>query len=203
MSDRAQREVLNPGRIKGVAFGEFATWYAAHVSADHVASVARSFEEMHPLLFDATRAGYGILATQWYDARLVHAFIDRLVSGRSAEADKLAQAAANDIMNRTLSGVYRFVFSTFATPSLYARHAQKLWNLHYDSGTVSIDASREGEAHATYSDWRGHHPMICRLNMSATVPIYAAMGCKAVKWKKLACVDDGQASCAMLVTWQR
>lgn len=190
------------GHIKGVAFREFAVWYGENVSENHVRAVVRALEAAHPDVFDSTRPGFGILSTRWYDARLVHAFLDRLVGpGGGDDIDRLAQSAANDIMGRTLSGVYRFLFSTFATPQLYARHANKLWSLHYDSGTTSIEPQRDGEAVALYRDWRGHHPLICKLNMSATVPIYGAMGCRNVRWVRTACVDQRDSMCAMRIHW--
>lgn len=192
---------LSPGHIKGVAFREFAAWYAENVSANHVRSVVAALEPQHPNVFDSERPGYGILATRWYDARLVHAFLDRLVGPHGGEdIDQLAQAAATDIMNHTLTGVYKFLFSTFASPDLYARHANKLWSLHYDTGTTTVEKEPAG-ALVRYTDWHGHHPLICKLNMSATVPIYSAMGCRNVSWRKLSCVDSGQSACALSIRW--
>lgn len=194
--------VEGAGNIKGVAFREFADWYADNVSADHIRSVVETLNPLYPNVFDASRRGFGILATRWYAAELVHAFLDRVViNHQGADIDELTQSAANDIMNKTLSGVYKFLFSAFATPQLYARHANKLWSLHYDSGVASVETVTETEARARYTNWRGHHPLICRLNMSATVPIYRAMGCPNVRWTKVSCIQDGATACAMVVRW--
>lgn len=191
-----------PGRIKGLAFREFAIWYAEHVDADHTSSVVRELEPVYPNVFDVGRRGYGILPTRWYEARLVHRFLDQLVGPQlDSEIDRLTQAAANDIMGRTLSGVYAFLFSALASPELYARHANKLWGLHYDSGTSAIVQQSATEATLRYAGWRGHHPLICRLNMAAAVPIYQAVGCTNVRWTRLACVDHGKPMCEMLVRW--
>lgn len=190
------------GNIKGVAFREFAVWYANNVSRNHVQSVVAALEPLHPNTFDSTRDGYGILATRWYDARLVHTFLDRLVvPGGGHDTDQLTQTAATDIMGRTLSGVYKFLFSTFASPQLYARHANKLWSLHYDTGVVTVEQGREPVATVRYTDWVGHHPLICKLNMGACLPIYSAMGCRNVGWSKKSCTDDGDHSCQMTVRW--
>lgn len=190
------------GRVKGVAFREFAMWYATHVNADHTRSVVRALAAEYPDVFDSDRPGYGILATRWYDASVVHAFLDQLlVSHNRRDIERLAQAAAIDIMNRTINGVYKFLFSAVASPKLYARHANKLWGLHYDTGTAHIELRGETEAFARYADWDGHHRIICQLNMSAAVPIYDAMGCANTRWEKLACVSDGHAACEMLIRW--
>lgn len=192
------------GHIKGVAFREFATWYAEHVSAEHVRTVVRNLEPVYPNTLDAERPGYGILATRWYDAGLVHAFLDRLVAPHGgADVDRLAQDAALAIMNHTLSGVYKFLFSTFATPDLYARHVNKLWSLHYDSGTTVVEKRGDDDTVVRYLDWKSHHPLICKLNMSATTPIYTAMGLADVSWRKLSCVSEGQTACALSVRWRR
>lgn len=192
------------GRIKGVAFREFAVWYATYVDADRARSVVRHLSEAHPDVFDWDRPGFGILATRWYDASVVHAFLDRLMaSHNTAEIDRLTQAAATEIMNNTINGVYKFLFSTFASPKLYARHASKLWALHYDTGTAVVELRGDAGAFARYADWNAHHPIICKLNMSATVPIYQAMGCANTRWQKLACVGDGQPACEMSIQWDQ
>lgn len=196
---------INPsqlGRIKGVAFREFAVWYADNISAPRVREVVLSLDHHYPNLLDADRPGFGILVTHWYPAELVHAFLDHLAEPHTAaELDRITQDAATDIMNRTLSGVYKFLFSAVASPSLYAKHVGKLWGLHYDTGTVANEHVRDTEALMRYVEWHSHHPLICKLNMSASIPIYAAMGCKNVRWRKLACVSEGQRACALSVNW--
>jgi hypothetical protein len=110
-------------------------------------------------------------------------------------------------MGRTLRGVYKFLFSAFATPELYARHAQKLWSLHYDNGSVHIDNEpRQGAnniAHARVTRWISHHPFVCKLNGAATLPIYEAMGCHDVRWDTTACQSKGDDYCEWLVHWSR
>jgi hypothetical protein len=187
------------GHIKGAAFGEFVAWYAVHVDAVELREAIDQVELEHPGTFDPEREAFGILSSRWYPAELVHELLDCIVEGKpSAMLQQIAERASRDIMAKTLSGVYRFLFSTFATPERYARHAGRLWDMHYDSGEISIDAV-EGGWHSRISAWRGHHPFICRLNMAATVPIYEAMGCQDVRYRQLACVSDGAAACESLV----
>lgn len=192
------------GRIKGVAFREFAVWYADNISARRVCEVVLSLDHQYPNQLQADRPGFGILVTQWYQAELVHGFLDLLAEPHTAaELDRITQDAATDIMNRTLSGVYKFLFSAVASPSLYAKHVSKLWGLHYNTGTVVNEHVRDNEALMRYVEWHSHHPLICKLNMGASVPIYSAMGCKNVQWRKLACVSDGQRACTLSVTWDK
>ena len=146
------------------------------------------------------------MASRWYPAQLVHVLVEAVVAGRSeAEQVALAARAAEVIMSRTLSGVYRFLFSTFATPELYARHSGKLWALHYDNGRVHIDNKpREGlhgVAHTRVERWLSHHPFICKLNGASGKPIYEAMGCTDVRAETIACVSKGAAHCEFIVHW--
>lgn len=101
-----------------------------------------ALQQAYPSDVDPERSGGGFLASRWYPAELVHALVDEMIAGRSqAGQDALAKHAASVIMGRTLRGVYKFLFSTFATPDLYARHAQKLWSLHYDNGSCTSTIS--------------------------------------------------------------
>jgi hypothetical protein len=187
--------VSGRGHIKGAAFGEFVAWYAVHGDAAELREAIDHVELEHPGTFDPDRDGFGILSSRWYPAELVHALLDRIVEGKPATVlQQIADRAARDIMTKTLSGVYRFLFSTFATPERYARHAGRLWEMHYDSGEISIEAV-DGGWRSRISGWGGHHPFICRLNMAATVPIYEAMGCRDVSYRRLACVSDGAPAC--------
>ena len=129
-----------------------------------------------------------------------------MIAGRSAvEQQQLAQHAASVIMGHTLRGVYKFLFSTFATPDLYVRHANKLWALHYDNGVVQVEnkprSDRNHSAHSRIERWQSHHRFVCMMNGAATSPIYEAMGCKGVHVERLACVSDGSAACEWLVHW--
>ena len=110
-------------------------------------------------------------------------------------------------MGNSLRGVYKFLFSTFASPDLYARHAQKLWTLHYDNGAVLIEnGPDEGPRRVASSRivrWISHHPFMCKLNGAATVPIYQAMGCRDVVCEAVACVERGGDHCGWHASWTR
>jgi len=104
-------------------------------------------------------------------------------------------------MNVTLRGVHKTLFSLLATPDRYARHISKLWSVHYDNGEPLIMTLNPGEHHISFVDWRSHHPFICRLNMAAALPIYTAMGCRDVVWRRVHCKSSGGAHCVAIVTW--
>lgn len=192
--------------MKGAVLKDFVLFCEQHDDRARLERALRALAEAYPNDVDASRSGGGFLASRWYPAELVHVLVDEVIAGRSAlEQEQLARHAAQVIMNRTLSGVYRFVFSTFATPELYARHAQKLWSLHYDNGHVQVDnkprAGMRSVARARVVRWISHHPFVCKLNGAATMPIYEAMGCRDVTCDTIACVSKGSDHCEWLIHW--
>jgi len=194
------------GHVKGAVLREFVLFCEQYDDRARLARALNALREAYPADVDPERSGGGFLASRWYPAELVHVLVDEAIAGRSqVEQDALAQHAASVIMGHTLRGVYKFLFSTFATPDLYARHAQKLWSLHYDNGSVHIDnKAREGVngvAHARVVRWISHHPFVCKLNGAATMPIYEAMGCRDVRCDTIACVSKGDDHCEWLVRW--
>ncbi|MDH5670716.1 MAG: hypothetical protein OEZ06_01115 [Myxococcales bacterium] len=192
------------GQIKGAAFREFVLWYEREHDACSVVEAIAAVEREFPSTFEPDREGRGILVSQWYPATVVHALIDQILKGHLAsELDALAAAAAEEIMGHTLRGVYKFIFSSFANPELYARHVNKLWNLHYDSGRCAIEPVTSGRWVAHYDGWTAHHPFICKMNMASTVPIYATMGCRNVRWRKLSCIADGASRCSSEFSFER
>jgi hypothetical protein len=185
---------------------EFVLYCEQHDDRERLERVLRCLSEAYPRMVDPLRSGGGVLASRWYPAELVHVLVDEMIAGRGeAELRSLSQHAANVIMRRTLSGIYRTLFATFATPELYARHAGRLWSQHYDNGLVEVsNRPREGGhnvAHARISRWISHHRFICMLNGAAARPIYELMGCKSVRYDTIACVSKGAQACEWLVHW--
>jgi len=192
--------VSDLGLIKGAAFRELLVYYARAVSLtrarDVVAETGRS-------VLSPERPDFGVLQNAWYPAELVNEILDRLTDGFSeSELEKLAQETANHVMRVTLRGIYKTMFTLIATPERYARHVAKLWRVHYDNGEPAVVNPVPGEHHITFMAWRSHHPFSCRLNMSAALPIYGAMGCKDVRWRRAHCKSRGGAHCTCIVTWR-
>jgi hypothetical protein len=195
------------GHVKGLVLREFLLFCEQHDDRTRVLRALGALDRAYPNMLDPEREGGGVLSSKWYEAELVHVLVDTIVEGRSeAERATLARRAARLIMGRTLSGVYRFLFSTFATPELYAKHVNKLWSQHYDSGVVKVEnRAREGlsnVAHVTLLRWLSHHDFICRMHCEAAVPIYEAMGCRDVRCERIACVGEGAVQCEWLVHWK-
>jgi hypothetical protein len=188
------------GSIKGAAFREFLVFYARTVDAKLAREAVRDaqFPSLSPAASD-----FGVVQSTWYPAELVHGLLDRLTDGMpEREQAALAQAAANHVMSVTLRGVYKTLFSLLATPDRYARHIPKLWRVHYDNGEPVILIRGSGDHLVSFVEWWSHHPFICRLNMAAALPIYTAMGCRDVAWRRTHCKSSGGEHCTTVVTWR-
>lgn len=195
-----------PGSVKGLVLRELVLFCEEHDDRIRVLRALGAIDRSYPNVFDPEQAGGGILPSKWYPADVVHALLDALLEGRGElEKSALARRAAQTIMSNTLRGVYRFLFSTFASPERYAKHANKLWSQHYDSGDVQIENRRRNGlsdvAHIKVLRWLSHHDFICRMHGEAAVPIYEAMGCRDVRCERIACVSDDAPQCEWLVRW--
>lgn len=192
------------GHIKGAAFREFLLWYGRVNGHALLLSHLRSMPPELAAELDARKEALGVLASQWYPAAVVHALLDEIARGKSAEElESFTNDASRAVMQATLSGLYRVLFEWMATPARYARYAPKLWSSYYDSGQLSIHYDGETTAISTVTRWPGHHPLICDLNRGASPAIYGAMGCKDARCTRLACVSRGDAECRFVTTWRK
>jgi len=201
-AELSPRKAAGLGHMKGAPVSEFLNWYGEQVDRARLLSVLGELAGAWPGQFDVTRESYGLLASAWYPAELVHELINRLLAGvDDRKQQQLAQGAAEFIMGRTLRGVYKVMFSMFATPERYARHISKLWAQHYDTGTPVVRIVSGTEHHIAFQGWTSHHPFICGMNMSSARPIYGAMKCRDVAWRRVSCVSHGGTICAAVVRW--
>ncbi|HVU05809.1 MAG TPA: hypothetical protein VHE30_28870 [Polyangiaceae bacterium] len=192
------------GRIKGVAFAEFLSWYDLRRERGRVARAVREVAEIFPGEIDPAASNFGVLASRWYPAEVVHALVDRVVAGvPEPELVRMADDAAEYIMGRTLRGVYRTIFSMIASPSRYLKYVDRLWSVHYDTGHLVGTTISERCHQMDFVDWRSHHSFICRMNMAASRPIYVAMGLGGVTYQRLACVSDGHSHCRNVIRWEK
>lgn len=193
------------GRIKGAAFREFVAYYRATYGATALAAHVRAMPERLAQELDESDPVLGLLASQWYDAEVVHALLDEIARDKSEAAlRELAAGASSAVMRATLRGLYRVLFEWMATPERYARYGPKLWSSYYDSGEMVTELMADGRGSiALVRNWSSHHPLICELNRGASVEIYAAMGCQDVACERAQCVSFGDPECRFITRWSR
>jgi hypothetical protein len=196
-------EGARSGRIKGSAFREFLRWVGEQYGPALVEQALVGLPPATRAMLDAGKVGFGILPSAWYPAPVVHAILETFLAGKSArERAEMARAGARATMDRTLRGVYGVLFSALATPELYMRFGQRLWNAYYDSGTVIMDMPSPGRLRSRIFDWPGHHRFICDMNQHAGAFILEAMGKAVLGTSRSECVATGGRECRMDVTWQ-
>jgi hypothetical protein len=191
------------GRIKGVPIQHFLAWWEKSHGHHVGAAVAEHLEsEGYGSLIRRDRPTLGVLPSVWYPSEFVHALLDHMLAQESEDAlHELARAASDHAMSAILKGVYRAVFSLLATPERYPKYAQRIWNMHYDSGTIEFAKVASDEHLSSFHGWRGHHPFICMLNVQSAHAIYRAMGCDKVEVQHLGCVSRGDPRCSSHVRW--
>jgi hypothetical protein len=195
--------VSSLGNIKGVAFREFLAWYEMRRGSTSIARAVADVERRHGAGLVPEGPHFGVLSSRWYDAAVVHDLLDRLTAGCSdEELAQMAEDAASHVMGTMLRGVYRTMFSLFATPERYVRYVDKLWSTSYDTGSVVIQIPEPNVHRVTYAGWTSHHPFICRMNMAAARPIFEAMRCEDVRVRRLSCVSSGAPVCENVVRWR-
>ena len=191
------------GRIKGVALRQFLIWSQEQLGES---AFRDRFSNLAPELASQLATDseeLGIVASRWYECRLIHGILDALTEGLSAQ-EKLALTVdgSQAVMDQTLRGVYRSLFEWMANPKRYARHGGKIWGTYYDSGSFGIESSDEDRtAVCTVSDWSSHHPILCDMNRGASTSIYRAMGYPEAECVRETCVADGASECRFVTTW--
>ncbi len=203
MADSVSAVVSRASHAKGVALRGLLAWYeSAYGHARLVEAIQRLPEDLARFL-DADRELLGVLPSSWYPVSLVHALLDELLRDfGSTERAAMAEAAATHVMSSTLGGIYRRLIELFATPQLYARFAQKLWNAYYDTGVFQVRCIGERSTESSVSGWAGHNEFTCDLNLHAATLIHQAMGLKGVVSERKSCVAQGAPSCRFVTTWR-
>lgn len=188
--------------IKGASLREFLGWYVDLHGPTHVRDLLARLPEESRGCFDPELESLGVLASNWYPAHAIHALLDAMTDAMGPAArEHFARTAAEAVMKRTLSGVYRTLFRAIATPERYAKLAPLVWSHYYRSGEVVAENAEPGVAISCIQGWRAHHPVLCDMNRAASVVIYEVMGGKNVTCTRDACIDDGAPYCRFTTRW--
>lgn len=192
------------GRIKGAALAAFVRWYEQDRGKDELRSriTALPGTLVLELGLDEHDGALGILASRWYDCRAIGVLLDAIVSGlNEQEVARVADTAAQAVMQQTLRGVYRMLFEWLATPERYAKHCNRLWSSYHDTGTMRVEQPEPTTAVCTISGWSGHHAVVCAMCRASAEAIYREMGCSNVTTARELCVGAGDPTCTFVTRW--
>jgi len=197
------RPPAGPGNIKGLAFREFIQWYATRHGQARIVHAISKLPASQRESFDLGAPAFGILASRWYPAQLVHALLDASGGARTdAVLENLARDAAVEIMANMMNGIYSFAFSQLASPSRWIALRQQVWDLYFDTGTIQSEYLHEKSICTWFTGWRGHHPLACMLTRSSNLAIFRAMGLEGVEIQLTRCVARDDSRCEVVIRWQ-
>lgn len=192
------------GCIKGAAFREFVLWYEQKVGPEAFGARMANMPLWMKKDLDVALPGLGIRDGTWYPDVTVHRLLDLLTDGMaSGQRHAIALQGANHVMDTTLRGIFRILFTWMATPDRYAVFGQRLWNSYYDCGEFTITPTEDKNgAICTITNWATHHPFICDINRGASIAIYKAMKCDDVSCIRHSCVAEGGTECRFVTRWR-
>jgi hypothetical protein len=148
---------------------------------------------------DPSMPNFGALQATWYDARIYQLLLDALLATQpDVDRVSLARDAGRTLLDQTLHGIYAKLFQLMATPSLYARYVQKMWDMHYDTGKVTIVHRAPNVAVNQVYGWAGHHPFACAINRQSGAVVYSKMGLKNVRIESERCTPP---LCESVYAW--
>lgn len=197
------RQENDLGRIKGSILRPFLRW----VRRDRDELTFREVVEVMRLdggeIPDPGRRDLGIDPRAWYPAAPVHRAMDRLMTDLPAsEIDRMSERAAAGVTSAIQNGVYRMMFRFAFTPDRYAREIQRMWDRLYDNGTVRVDEVDGATHRVTVTDWRCHHPLLCRIQAMSRAVNYRMIGCRDLELHRDLCLDDGGDHCVVTMRWR-
>ncbi|HEY6558982.1 MAG TPA: hypothetical protein VI072_16980 [Polyangiaceae bacterium] len=185
--------------FKGMVLRELVPWLNRRFGVEDVKSAFMSVPGELRAGLDLSASHLGALPSAWYDARIYKLVLDALLATTPAtEHLELAREAGKTIVEQTFRGVYAKLFRLMATPPLYARYVQKLWDMHYDSGKVTIDHLTASRALNRVEGWQGHHSFVCAVNRQSGAVVYSMMGLQNVAIIHERCAWP---TCEALYTW--
>lgn len=194
--------LVSEARIKGAGIQPFVSWYSAVWGRERLVAAAAGLPPDLRAVFDLGDPQLGVLPSQWFPAAAVHGLLDGLLAGHSAEERvRIARDGARAIIESTLKGVYRWLFEMMMSPDRYARSAQKLFSRYYEPGTMIKTPLGETGHLSVVKDWTGHHRLLCDFLIHTADYVYAALGCRGVQVRRIACVGDRGEECRFEITW--
>lgn len=190
-------------KIKGAAFIEILKWYAAKHGTGRLRQVRSSLPpHLQPFITRIDEPSLGLLPGTWYDAQLVRVVFQEMTRGLTPSATRqLAADAVKASVGTTLSGIYAGIIRALFSPTMLARHYQRIWRLYHNTGEFTVIIHSPTKNEFRLSNWPVHDPFLCQMNLHATGLILEIIGVKNVSGQTIACVDRGHPYCSYLQTW--
>ena len=192
------------GNVKGAAIREFLVWYQSARGVDELQKLVERVPAPYSDQLDVGNPSLGILASSWYPADVIHAFLDAIVGDpETADVHRMLREGTHAMMEANLGSIYkRFFVRMILSPQRYVRYAQSLWNLHFDNGTLSAAMNGERAIHWRIDGWRSHHRALCQIVTYSEPAVFGAMGCSHITVEETSCVSLGDDFCSHDIRWR-
>jgi hypothetical protein len=142
-----------------------------------------------------------VVSSAWYPYAAFVALVRAIdaVHGRGdlAQARVLGRAAAA----RDLGGTFRII-TAIASPRLLIERGHMFWPKYCDTGTLSLDASRDRFFHARLAGFPEIDPAHCLLIEGWLEGLGDALGAIGMSSRHVRCVHRGDAACVFEGQWQ-
>jgi hypothetical protein len=183
--------------MKGTAVRTGLLWFADRYGMEMVKRIwERSSLELRALI-RLDDPSFGIVASGWYETRLVGELLALLEETTAADdSDRWASDLAEAIAKDNVGGVYRSLFRLITTPSMLEANAQRVWRTYCDEGILVVNAPRAGELALEVRYWTHHHAHACRVVGFAIQHVLRAVGYEALVIERTQCVSQGDPTCA-------
>lgn len=189
--------MAHDAKLKGTVLRTTLDWYRRSHGPDEYRAVFAGLGEEHRPLVEGD-----ILPNVWYDARLAHAILERVLGPLSPDEQRaVGREAARAGLSTLSRGLYKFVLEHVVSLDLYARHVQRLFRMLHDSGDRRIELG-DHEALSITSAWNAHHPLLCLMVNETTAAVFESLGCREVTVETLSCVSDGAPDCRCRLRWR-
>lgn len=187
------------GAIRGMICRDFVEWTVDELGPEEVARALSRADPGDLEDLDLARPGLGILPSVWYPASRMHRLLDVLFAAvEPSQRLRLAASAGEHVFEAQMSGLQRAIFRLMLTPDRYVKHAHRAWRHNFTNGELAYE--RMERAHrCTYTGWRAHHPLICRMMMAGKLTVYRAMGLPDPRVEVVRCARGE--GCESIVRW--
>lgn len=200
-SNDAREDPAAKGSVRGAGIVEWLRWLTERFDDQTAVLALRKIPPELSGCFDGSKPFLGVDPQKWYPAASFHAFLDVMLTHLDRPT---LEALVDDAARKTMQGLMSRAIGSFAaglgSAERYMRVVNALFRLMHDSGRVQIVSRGPRQHESTISDWRGHHPVVCRFTVMCQAPIYERMGCVDLKIRH-SCVVSGASSCGCVVTW--
>lgn len=144
----------------------------------------------------------GMLPGRLYSYALVGGILRAMIAAlKVTDEDSFLRELAAAGMDITLTTVNRVALHYAVTPATYGAHAQEIWTLYHDSGTVTVLPSKPNEYRVQLSDWPAHDNYVCRICLESRRRALEHMGAVIVEARRERCQGWGHDVCTHFFRW--